>query len=145
MANSVDPDQTAPSGAVWSGSALFAYVILSETLVFEFLGQLPYIKRKQQGFISAEQFTNWTADCLLNIYSVPKDNTTIYPLIIQTKLPQEAVYTQIRCHWMLSLIRVYTIWNSSNSILTISMLGKNFNWQHIKIFFPRKQALIIIQ
>ena len=23
-ANSVDPDQTAPSGAVWSGSALFA-------------------------------------------------------------------------------------------------------------------------
>ena len=33
MANSVDPDQTAPSGAVkgtvWSGSALFAYVILS--------------------------------------------------------------------------------------------------------------------
>ena len=31
MANSVDPDQTAPSGAVWSGSALFAYVILSDT------------------------------------------------------------------------------------------------------------------
>ena len=25
MANSVDPDQTAPSGAVWSGSALFTY------------------------------------------------------------------------------------------------------------------------
>ena len=42
MANSADPDQTAPSGAVWSGSALFAYVILSETLVFEFLGHLPY-------------------------------------------------------------------------------------------------------
>ena len=30
MANSVDPDQTAPSGWVWSGSALFAYAILSE-------------------------------------------------------------------------------------------------------------------
>ena len=28
MANSVDPDQTAPSGAVSSGSALFAYAIL---------------------------------------------------------------------------------------------------------------------
>ena len=41
MANSVDPDQTAPSGAVWSGPALFAYVILSETLVFEILGHLP--------------------------------------------------------------------------------------------------------
>ena len=41
MANSEDPDQTAPSGAVWSGSALFAYGILSETLVFEILGHLP--------------------------------------------------------------------------------------------------------
>ena len=30
MAYSVDPDQTAPSGAVWSGSALFAYAILLE-------------------------------------------------------------------------------------------------------------------
>ena len=35
MANSEDPDQIAPSG---SGSALFAYGILSETLVFEILG-----------------------------------------------------------------------------------------------------------
>ena len=43
MANSVDPDKTAPSGAVWSGSALFAYVIFSETLVFEFLGHLLYV------------------------------------------------------------------------------------------------------
>ena len=33
--NSVDPDQTAPKGAVWSGSALIAYIILSDTLVFE--------------------------------------------------------------------------------------------------------------
>ena len=42
MANSVDPDQTAPEGAVWSGSTLFVYVILSDALVFEFLGHLPY-------------------------------------------------------------------------------------------------------
>ena len=41
MANSVDPDQTAPSGAVCSGSTLFAHVILSDALVFEFLGHLP--------------------------------------------------------------------------------------------------------
>ena len=41
MTNSVDPDQTVPSGAVWSGAALFAYGILSETLVFEILGHLP--------------------------------------------------------------------------------------------------------
>ena len=30
MANSVDPDQTAPLGAVWSGSPLFAQPYLSE-------------------------------------------------------------------------------------------------------------------
>ena len=35
MANSVSPDQTAPSGAVLSGSALFVYAILSATLVYE--------------------------------------------------------------------------------------------------------------
>ena len=38
MANSVDPDQTAPEGAVWSGSALFAYSIL----MCEILGHLLY-------------------------------------------------------------------------------------------------------
>ena len=32
MPNSVDPDQTAPLGAVWSGSALFAQAYLSENL-----------------------------------------------------------------------------------------------------------------
>ena len=32
MANSVDPDQTTPLGAVWSGSALFAQTYLSENL-----------------------------------------------------------------------------------------------------------------
>ena len=40
-ANSVDPDQTAPSEAVGSGSALFAYSILLGTLVYEILGHLP--------------------------------------------------------------------------------------------------------
>ena len=32
IANSVDSDQTAPLGAVWSGSALFAQTYLSENL-----------------------------------------------------------------------------------------------------------------
>ena len=38
MVNSVDPDQTAPLGAVWSGSALFAQAYLSENL-----GTLRYV------------------------------------------------------------------------------------------------------
>ena len=32
LANSDDPDQTAPLGAVWSGSALLAQTYLSENL-----------------------------------------------------------------------------------------------------------------
>ena len=32
IANSVNPDQAAPQGAVWSGSALFAQTYLSEDL-----------------------------------------------------------------------------------------------------------------
>ena len=40
MANSVDPDQTALSGAVWLGSALFAYAILLVILVYKILGYL---------------------------------------------------------------------------------------------------------
>ena len=42
MTNSVEPDQTAPSGAVWSESTLFGYAILSDTLVFEIKGHLLY-------------------------------------------------------------------------------------------------------
>ena len=40
MANSKDTDQPAPSGAAWSGSALFTHGILSENLVFEILEHL---------------------------------------------------------------------------------------------------------
>ena len=32
-----------PKGAVWSWSALYAYAILSETLVYKILGYLPYM------------------------------------------------------------------------------------------------------
>ena len=39
MANSVDPVQTAPSDSR-SGSTLFAYAILSDTLVYEILAHL---------------------------------------------------------------------------------------------------------
>ena len=33
LANSVDPDQTTPEGAIWAGSAQFANAILSEEMV----------------------------------------------------------------------------------------------------------------
>ena len=43
MANSVDPDKTDPSGSIRSESTLFAYAILSETLVRKILGHFPYV------------------------------------------------------------------------------------------------------
>ena len=39
MANSVDPDQTAPIGAVCSGSTLFAYIRNSSVMLGSYLQQ----------------------------------------------------------------------------------------------------------
>ena len=37
MANSVDPDQTAPLGAVCSGSTLFAFILYSAEMLGNYL------------------------------------------------------------------------------------------------------------
>ena len=39
MANSVDPDQTAPIGAVCSGSTLFASILNSSVIIGDYLQQ----------------------------------------------------------------------------------------------------------
>ena len=39
MANSVDPDQTHPIGAVWSGSTLFASILNSSVMLVNYLQQ----------------------------------------------------------------------------------------------------------
>ena len=39
MANSVDPDQTAPIGAVSSGSTLFAFILNSSVMLGNYLQQ----------------------------------------------------------------------------------------------------------
>ena len=39
MANSVDPDQTAPTGAVCSGSTLFAAILNSSVMLGNYLQQ----------------------------------------------------------------------------------------------------------
>ena len=53
MANSVDPDQTAPVGAVWSGSALFAQAYLSENL-----GSLRYVLTQDVIYMIIMTWTN---------------------------------------------------------------------------------------
>ena len=42
MANSVDPDQTAPIGAVCSGSTLFASILNSPEMLGNFLQQTTF-------------------------------------------------------------------------------------------------------
>ena len=73
MANSVDPDQTAPLGAVWSGSALFAQAYLSENL-----GSLRYA---------------WQAKVLLLIIL----NILPYSILLYASL-----YNLSESHWMLT-------------------------------------------
>ena len=41
MANSVDPDQTAPIGAVCSGSTLFASILILSVMLGNYLQQKP--------------------------------------------------------------------------------------------------------
>ena len=47
MEDSEDPDQTAPLGAVWSGSALFV-----QTCMYENLGSLRYAYKLINAFIA---------------------------------------------------------------------------------------------
>ena len=42
MANSMDPDQTAPIGAVCSGSMLFAYILNSSVMLGNYLQQTTF-------------------------------------------------------------------------------------------------------
>ena len=42
MANSVDPDQTAPTGAVCSGSMLFASILNSSVILGNYLQQTTF-------------------------------------------------------------------------------------------------------
>ena len=53
MANSVDPDQTAPSGAVWSGFTLFAYAILSEFLMYKILGHTILLNKNKSYVVAS--------------------------------------------------------------------------------------------
>ena len=43
MANSVDPDQTAPIGAVCSGSTLFASILNSSVMLGNYLQQTTFL------------------------------------------------------------------------------------------------------
>ena len=48
MANSVDPDQTAPIGAVCSGSTLFASILNLSVMLDNYLQQMIFIESQPQ-------------------------------------------------------------------------------------------------
>ena len=80
IAKSVDPDQTAPRGAVWSGSALFAQICPSEIL-----GKLRY-------------YYLLKAELNLLQYWLPENfiYCTVMILSFRTDMPGQTVQTQIR-------------------------------------------------
>ena len=63
MANSVDPDQTVPSGAVWSGSTLFVQTLRLITVFFMLQFHAPTVavptksppKRLQQSQLTSDK------------------------------------------------------------------------------------------
>ena len=52
MANSVDPDQTAPMGAVCSGSTLFASILNSSVMLGNYLQQTTLAETFSDAFFS---------------------------------------------------------------------------------------------
>ena len=71
MASSVDPDQTAPLGAVWSGSTLFAQAYLSENL-----GTLQYLNVLQKkSMIFYVSLSNGSDSRLYNLNVVADSNS----------------------------------------------------------------------
>ena len=76
MANTVDPDQI-PSGAVWPRSALFAYVIMSVTLLY--VGHLPYLKTVFNALI-ARCVKNSVDDLKYNFLFFPQKPETNHEL-----------------------------------------------------------------
>ena len=53
MANSVDPDQTAPIGAVYSGSMLFASILNLSVM----LGN--YLQQTTSAYVISDAFFSW--------------------------------------------------------------------------------------
>ena len=71
MANSVDPDQTAPIGAVCSGSSLFASILNSSILQGNYLQQMTSADDILDAFFLGALRVNCFVivnDCMVRIY-----------------------------------------------------------------------------
>ena len=86
ITNRVDPDQTAPGGAVWSGSALF-----SQTYLSQYFKLLRYV--------------------LLKIITITKFRTDNYEQKVQTQIGLLFLkqWSDLGLHWLLFLLHVLEI------------------------------------
>ena len=65
MANSVDPDQTAPIGAVCSGSMLFASILHSLVMLGNYLQQTTF----SDNFFSWQFKSQYCLACMNHVYA----------------------------------------------------------------------------
>ena len=116
MANSVDPDQTAPSGAVWSGSALFAYAILSATLVYEILGHLPFFVVYSKSAVWMAQLAQKITVCSILSDKIFRVNTVFYKTFICLK----QIIILSNMHYSMHILKYWFLKNSG-TITTLSI------------------------
>ena len=94
MANSVDPEQTAPKGAVWSGSEIIAYAILPVTIIslcvnalFPMLLQFAYPFKIEAFFLVPQVLIN-----SLHCFWSPKYSSTVF-------IASAGLGGSVGCHW----------------------------------------------
>ena len=112
MANSVDPDQTAPIGAVCSGSMLFAYILNSFVMIGNYLQQTTsadnifrcifFLGALRVKFNSLHAYLSPTDFFLQNIFfskilsGLPSESQTFW-IQIRSDIMSDLVWVQIVC------------------------------------------------
>ena len=93
MANSVDPDQTAPIGAVCSGSTLFATILNLTVMLGKFAADDFSRQHFQMHFFGALRVKNW---------QITKNN--LHTVITQHVRIKHSQYAKILCLAVLSIL-----------------------------------------
>ena len=120
-ANSVDPDQTAPIGAVWSGSTLIACILDSSLMLGNYLQQTTSADNIFKcifvlallGLIMVHPFSyTYFLQCtsVFNCRHAPLLMTLILCILETLKRALlQTLKTQMKCFIMRHFIRVYTV------------------------------------
>ena len=83
MANSVDPDQTAPIGAVCSGSTLFASILNSSVMLGNYLQQTT----SADDIFFSDAFFSWCFKGFLSLYLALLTSLVMYKIFFSIIVP----------------------------------------------------------